>query len=271
MQYMRSVQFIFDRKNWMTNILLAGVSMLVPIVGPLVLSGYLFEVIDALRDDPEHQEYPDVDVNRLMDYLTRGVWPFLMQLVVGLIIGVPLGVVAMVFMFAGMAVAAATDKPALVLVCQLLMYLFVMVVALVSMFVTIPATLHAGLAREFNVGGMIAFVRDFNKRVFKELTLSVLFIMVAGFVAYIVGLLLFCIGIYFTIAAVVMAQYHLMFQLYELYLERGGTPVLSVAGPSHRRRPPRDEAHPDVEELGEPAEPDERIRPGDEDFSPRRP
>ena len=115
---------------------------------------------------------------------------------------------------------------------------------------------------------MIAFVRDFNKRVFKELTLSVLFIMVAGFVAYIVGLLLFCIGIYFTIAAVVMAQYHLMFQLYELYLERGGSPVLSVAGPPHRRRPPRDEAYPDQEEA---IEPDERVRRGDEGFSPPRP
>jgi hypothetical protein len=272
MQYMRSVQFIFDRQNWMTNILLAGVCMLVPIAGPMVLSGYLFEVIDALRLNAERQEYPDFDANRLMDYLTRGDWPIVMQLVLSLIIGVPLGLIAAVLMIGGVAIAAATKTPAWVPVFQFAMFLLIMIVTLLTMFVTMPAELHAGLAREFNFGGMMTFVRDFNKRVFRELALSILFIMAAIFVAEFVGMLLFCVGIYFTLAAVVMSQYHLKFQLYELYLERGGTAVIPAKGAWRRPGPPSDSAYPDEpEEAVEPDEPDERFRGGDEQFSPRRP
>src|SRR5258708_553169 len=138
MQYMRSLQFILDRKNWLTNILLGGVCMLVPILGHMVFSGYLFEVIDALRSDPEHQEYPDFDLNRIMESLTRGVWPILMRLVLSLIIGLPLGLIAGALMIVGVAVAASSNSPAIVVVFQLLIFVLILVVSILSAFVTLP-------------------------------------------------------------------------------------------------------------------------------------
>jgi hypothetical protein len=258
MEYMRSVQFIFDRKNWLTNVLLGGVCMLVPIVGPMVFMGYLFEVIDALKRDPEHKDYPDFDFNRLMDYLSRGVWPFLMQLVVGLIIGVPLVLVFGALSCLGAIVAGSSKTPEILVVFQLLAYALLFVGIIASIFVTFPAQLQAGLAREFNFSGMIAFVKDFNKRVFKELLISILFLVAIAIVAEFVGLALFCVGIYFTIAAVVMAQFHLKFQLYMLYLDRGGEPIIPAASTSqYAERPRREPKYPD-----EPEEPDERIQRG---------
>jgi hypothetical protein len=257
MQYMRSLQFIMDRKNWMTNILMCGVCMLVPIVGPIVFIGYLFEVIDALMRDPEHKDYPDFDFNRLTEYLSRGIWPFLMRVVLGLIIGLPLALIMFVLMIAGVAIAASTKTPAILLVFYLLMFVVILVVSVLSALVTLPAGLQAGLGREFNLSRVLPFVKDFNKRVFKEMLLAMLFLVAIALAAEFVGLLLFCVGIYFTIAAVIMAQHHLEFQLYQLYLERGGTPIVPAGGTSGWSEPPAGAPrYPDKDE------PDDRIRAG---------
>jgi hypothetical protein len=238
MQYLRSLQFIVERQNWMVNVLLGGVCMLVPILGPIVFIGYLYVVIDALRRDPEHKDYPDFDFNRLTDYLSRGIWPFLMQLVLSLVIGVPLGLILGVLMGVGTALAAGSKSTAMLVVFQLAMFVVILAVSILSAFVTFPAELQAGLAREFNFARMVAFVKDFNQRVFKEMLVSILFIVAIAVVAELVGLAIFCVGIYFTLAAVVMAQYHLKFQLYQLYLERGGTPVVPAGSASGWPEPP---------------------------------
>jgi hypothetical protein len=39
------------------------------------------------------------------------------------------------------------------------------------------------------------------------------------------GLLLCCVGILPATALILVAQYHLFYQLYELYLQRGGEPI----------------------------------------------
>jgi Protein of unknown function (DUF4013) len=249
MEYMRSLQFILERKNWITNILIGGVCLLVPIIGPIVFSGYLFEVIDALRSDPEHKEYPDFDFNKLMDYIMRGVWPFLMQLVLGLIVGVPLAIVGGCCGGIAGAIAAQANSQAIVLVFQFFFFVLILIVGITSALISFPAELQAGLGREFNFPRMIAFVKEFNKLVFKELLLSLLFIVAIAIVAEFVGLAMLCVGIYFTIAAVVMAQFHLKFQLYQLYLERGGTPVVRMGGASHAAEPLRGQPrYPDSDE-----------------------
>jgi uncharacterized membrane protein YedE/YeeE len=259
MQYMRSVQFIMDRANWLTNILLCGVCHIIPIIGQIVVQGYLFEVIESLHRDPEHKEYPDFDFNRFMEYLTRGVWPFLMALVVGLVIGVPLGLFAGCGMAIAIGIASATKSPAVIVIFYFLMILFAIAVGLLSVVVTWPATLQAGLQREFNVSAVIEFTKDFNKRVFKEMLLSALFVFAIALVAEFVGLLACVFGVLFTMTAVIFAQHHLFFQLYELYLERGGAPLSLAPGhPSRIQRDPDEPLYPDEDEG--PDEPDDRIR-----------
>ncbi len=257
MQYMRSLQFITDREKWKSNILMCAVCLLIPAVGAIVVSGYLFEVIESLKRDPEHKDYADFDFNRFMDYLMRGLWPFLMRLVVGLIIFLPLGLIAGILMVIGGAIAASANAPALLLVFQLLLFVVIIVVSIVSTLVIWPAEIQAGLGREFNFSRAVAFVKDFNKRVLKEMLLSVLFLVAVEFVAEFVGVLACCIGIYFTLAAAVMARHHLFFQLYMLYLERGGTPIIAAGSQSSTGAPGGDSSR-----SGEPGEPDDRFRAG---------
>jgi hypothetical protein len=226
-------------------------------------------VIESLKRDPDHVDYPDFDFNKFTEYLSRGVWPFLMRLVLGLIIGLPLGILAGVMMGVGVAVAVSTKTPGLIAVFYIFAFGFALVAGILSELVLLPAGLHAGLSREFNLGRAWSFTKDFNKRVWKEVLLSLLFVMAVGVVAEIVGILLFCVGFFFTVAAVVMAQHHLMFQLYMLYLQRGGAPIVPAGKPSRADDLLDDELPADDRrdaadrfrgEPGEPGEPDDRFR-----------
>jgi hypothetical protein len=223
MQYMRSFQFIMDRKNWMMNILMGGVCFLIPIIGPLVFLGWMYEVIESLHRDPEHRDYADFDFNRFSEYLSRGIWPFLVQLIVGAILAVPI-MIMYVLMFV-VVLAAAKDAPVLILFFYLLFMIVVIVLTIGSALISWPAGLYTGLNRGFNFGAIVAFVKDFSRRMLKETLLSMLFLMVAGLILGPLGFLLFCVGIYFVQAAISMSQHHLQFQLYELYLQRGGSPI----------------------------------------------
>src|SRR5690349_19837341 len=45
-RYLRAYQYIFDSPKWGTNVLLLAVCYLIPIIGPLVGSGYLFDLVE---------------------------------------------------------------------------------------------------------------------------------------------------------------------------------------------------------------------------------
>src|SRR5947209_3942067 len=87
MRYWAAYRFLWTSPSGWKNLLQASVCMLIPVIGPLVLVGYLHDVLLARLDtlDDDRLGYPDFDFSRLVDYLTRGVWPFLVSLVAGLV------------------------------------------------------------------------------------------------------------------------------------------------------------------------------------------
>jgi uncharacterized protein DUF4013 len=225
MEYFRAFRFPFESPNWIINLLLGVLWLfIVPVIGPIVWIGYEFEVIEALHCS-RGRSSPDFDFNRFMPYLLRGVWAFLLNLIVF--------VPALVFLMAGyvaliaVIAAAASDNMnglAATLVIVSIFVLFVAVFVLTSI-AQRPLILWAGLAQEFNLGAAWAFMRDFCGRAFKELILTQLFITVFGTLFGLAGAAFFCVGMYPAYAAVVMADFHLTYQLYELYLERGGSAI----------------------------------------------
>src|SRR5438045_654509 len=106
MRYMDSLKFVVSRPGWLVNLLLCALCALIPAIGGIVLLGYLFDVFDAVRRDPTTKTYPDFTFNRFMDYLMRGIWPFLAQLIIGLLVSIPIGFLAFLLML----VAGATAK-----------------------------------------------------------------------------------------------------------------------------------------------------------------
>ncbi len=262
MEYLLAYRFVFQSRNWVKNLLVGSLSLFVPIVGMMVFVGYLFEVIewlhrrrqedklpwverpdapaapppDAVQAEPRppatylqdaaEGAYPDFDVNRLQNYLTRGVWPFLVQLVVHLPVSflfIGLYVVAMVLV----GVGGATGGPVWVYVTIFLaVFALAVVLAIASMVLVVPLYLRAGLSRDFGSAFSMAYLKDFLSRVGKELILSQLYLQASGALLSVVGMLACYVGIFPAMALWTMAAHHLEYQLYELYLERGGAPIL---------------------------------------------
>jgi hypothetical protein len=66
---------------------------------------------------------------------------------------------------------------------------------------------------------------DFVKKTWLESILATLFIQLSGMVLMFIGLLALCIGLYPANALMLLAQCYMMYQLYELFLSRGGAPI----------------------------------------------
>jgi len=233
-EYMRAYQFIFENPNWKTNLLwlaLAGVvAGLVPGVGMLVyipLLGYMFEVIESLLASGG-RSYPDVDMNRIERYFYRGLWPFLVGMIVSMVatfVVMPLWYGALLAtIFSGAGVGGDTGKVLIVLAMPVLFLLLMVALAAIGV-VTLPFTLRAGFRQDFAEGFDFGWARDFWKRVGMDVVLANLFFFVTYSVLALLGTLAFCVGLYAAVAVATLAWSHLAYQLYSVYLSRGGTPV----------------------------------------------
>src|SRR5262249_3083653 len=101
MQYFEAYYFYFKSPKWWLNLLLAGVCLIVPgvgpILGPILLMGWTIPVLQ--RSPRQWRRGDDFDINKLGTYLTRGVWPFLVQLVISVPVTMLFGAVWFAFVF----------------------------------------------------------------------------------------------------------------------------------------------------------------------------
>ena len=253
-EYMRAYNFIFENPNWMTNVMWLALAMLiagvVPGIGILIyipLYGYMFEVIESLHLSGGRR-YPDLDMNRVERYFYRGIWPFLVGMIVGMVAGL-----LFVFVFYGGAIALALlaaamgDSEATVIVMVIAVPIYVIVSALVLAATTTliaPFIIRAGLAQDFGAAFDMAWARDYLKRTWMDTLLANLFWTVSYMVLIIVGMALFCVGMFVTIPIALLAATHLTFQCYSVYLSRGGTPIpLKPEPPPPMMMPPAPQYH----------------------------
>jgi hypothetical protein len=85
--------------------------------------------------------------------------------------------------------------------------------------------LRSGLAQDFAEGFNLDFLKSFLARVWKELLLGSLFLAMTGILAVLVGAAVFCVGVYFAASLLMLAQAHIWYQIYQIYLARGGKPI----------------------------------------------
>jgi hypothetical protein len=234
MRYSQAIRYIFTSPKWFYNLCAGAIAAIVPVVGDMVLLGYFFEIIESMHLHGE-EKYPDFDTNRLMNYLMRGLWPYLVALIVGLIVIMPL-VVVFVIVFVAVIFSAmppssgpksASPGPPIGLMLGMELG-FIGIILLVSIplaLVTVPLLLRAGLSQDFRTAFSWAWVRDFIGRMWREVLLMQLFVIVYSQAAQVVGLLACCVGALFARPLVLLTMGHLWYQLYQLYLQRGGTPI----------------------------------------------
>jgi hypothetical protein len=214
MDYMRMITYVFDNPNWFMTLLLGGLCSIIPVIGPIVLQGYRYETVIALLT-AGGGGYQDFNFDRFGDYLMRGLWPFLVTLALSFAL-VPFYLVIIIA-----AVAGGEDAGWLIGLVQMAM----LVIAPVAMLVLQPMLLRSALTQDFVQAFQVEWVKDFLKRVWVELLLGILFLGVASMVLVPLGLVACCVGLIFVAPIVALVQANMLFQVYSLYLSRGGTPI----------------------------------------------
>lgn len=218
MQFFKPFTFFIRKPNGFMNVLCGCVCVLIPVIGPIILLGYRAEVAESLEKDPDLEDYPDFDFNRFMEYLTRGLWPFLAELVVTVVAWLFIAIAAGV----GVVVAMSTSEPMYGLLVGALLLVPVTIVTMLLMW---PMELYTQLSGGFNFGATIRFTFRFLGRVWGQMLIAAL---VFGFLSTLLsfaGLLLCIVGVYPAAVIQSLAQQHYVAQLYRQYLDEGGEPI----------------------------------------------
>lgn len=224
MRYLRSYVFMLSGLNGVRNVLLSSICLLVPGLGLWIFLGYACEVLQALHD-PEAEGKGAFSWRRVGRYLERGWPPFLLVMsasVVGLLVAGLLGMVvwkeANLARQDGVHPATLAGTVAGVTLVSLIGLLGLMLVLALL-------TLWATFGQPWELGPLDRFMKDFCQRVGRELLLVEVFILATTPLVVLAGSMLCGVGALPALALIGLAQHQLLFQLYELYLSRGGQGV----------------------------------------------
>lgn len=224
MNYLGSFRDFFQSPKWLTNLLLAGLCSLIPVVGPMVLLGWLLGGFWG-RDTYQAATFPAFDFGRFGNYLTRGLWPMLVSLVAGVVIAPAMWLVCFVPLMCMSTLTGGhghhgSDGVALVMVPLMLGAMLAMIVAFGLLIK--PLMLRAALLQDFSKAFDFGWALHFLKCTWLECVLATVFLWFASLALALVGLMAICVGIYFVSGPIYFAVSHLDRQLYLLFLERGG-------------------------------------------------
>ena len=226
-QYFAALNYVFEHPDWAMSLLMGSVCMLIPILNSLIILGYRYEIVELKVRFPD-QLYPKFDFNRFSQYLTRGLWPFLIDFIVQFIINIPLQISIWIVILSVGAVMESDSQALVVAACVgipiliLMMILFLIALNLLL----IPITLRAGLSQDFGMAFNFPWIKDFLRKVGLQALLFNLFLIPVGFVLGIGGYMACCFGVLpvaFFLMGPVLAHYH--GQLYRMYLAKGGEPI----------------------------------------------
>jgi len=204
-------------KGWMT-LLLMTVCQLIPIVGPIVVLGYMIRRFASVRSGLGE---PDFQFDFFGEYLQIGLWPFLASLVVGLV-AIPLVLIGYSPL---LIIAIDPNSKGLVTFAIVLTILLFAVMILLLMMLSFPVILRSGLMMDFKAGFSKTFIVDFSKKVGVSLVLWIWLLTLISIIPIYLGVFALIVGFYFVATIAGFAQFHLVFQHYDLYLERGGEKI----------------------------------------------
>jgi hypothetical protein len=229
-EYFHAYQAVLASPNLMASLLWGSLAVLssqvIPFIGLMVWTGYLYECIDWLLAT-RGRRFPDFDPGRFGEYVTRGLWPSLVLIFLWFVFYAMFFVLYFgTILIVASAGASGEEYAALIMGAGLPLLMLAVAIVMICLLVGFtPLMLRAGMSQDLGVGMQVAWWRDFFRRVGLETVLTTLFVMVTGMIACVLGCALLLFGMYPAWSAVTMANAHLTWQLYELYLARGGEPI----------------------------------------------
>jgi hypothetical protein len=224
--YLVAFRYVFENPEWFVGIVLASLCFFIPVLGQVAIWGFFYEVVESLHRQPD-SIYPKFDFKRFGQYCVRGVWPFVLmqavQVTLQLILQLPIQ-----FSFQGMIILLATNTQVGAIVLGIgapLIILFLIVLGIAVSLLTAPMLLRAGLMQDIRQVFRLQWFKGYWKRVWVEEIMSALYLMIACAVLLPLGCLLFCVGFFAAWVVILVAGAHMKWQIYEIYLERGGEPI----------------------------------------------
>jgi hypothetical protein len=219
-----AVKDVFADPEWKHNVLFALIFMIIPIVGPMALSGWMCEVMQRkARRHP--QPIPYIDFGDFGEYIKRGVTVFLVQLVVSIPVLVLFYGFAALVAVAVVGVMSATNEP-LIGVAVGAVFGLIALLVLLSLGVVINAVhTRAELTENFSEALRLSEVLAYTKATFWRVLVKNFAFMFVAMGIIIVGMLACYIGLYPAAAVIQIAGMHLRFQVYDDYLVRGGSAI----------------------------------------------
>lgn len=209
----------------METIFTLSLLMLVPVYGQLVIWGYCYRIVEHLlfsteATTPPYQGYA---VNW---YMARSAWsgvPMLFLYVIGgmfvFFAGSSTLIISIVTAFGGPDSQAAVFGILFPVVVTLIVSSL-----LIGSGMLLVTTLRMALMQDFREGFRFAWLFDFWRKTWLEIVLSSCFLWVTFVLMMLAGSAFFCLGIAPAFVICYLAQSHIQFQLYRLYIRRGGKP-----------------------------------------------
>lgn len=208
----KAFTYVFDDENWLTKILLGGLFSLLSLILigiPFVL-GYMVEAVKNVMDGVPS---PLPEWDNLGEKFVKG----LMLALLLLIYQIPNVLLQCVPSGAAIALAQAADPETaenVMLVINSCQGCFSIVWGLLVAAITPAVFIKYALTEDFMVGFRFGELFDVIKADVGSYIIAILLTWVAGIVAFIVGLIGLCIGVFFTGFWSRLVQAHLYGQLY---------------------------------------------------------
>jgi hypothetical protein len=213
--------------NLLSGSLLLASTMIIPIIGQMIWLGFQTLVVRTLEKDRDPATLPRFDSHRISEYISLGVNPFVMSLIVGIISAFA----GMVISGLGIFVVSMSREPLAYLTVILPM---IPVIVGLTLY-TIPMVLFAQLqSKGLRIRGAFRFAHRMVRLIWPQMLVTIVIHYTIAMVLGTAGLLCCCVGIFPAQVVILMAQDHLALQLYDHYLERGGVPIGEEPEPDFR-------------------------------------
>lgn len=234
MKYVEPFTFLFKQPHAVMTLVIGTVLFFVPVVGPLVLMGWLVLVHRALMNG--EQEIPALTFDDFSRLLNLGLGPFVASMIFGLVLSMILTPAMMIPWF-GMGVAmplflqGGGDEAVMLIVMavgSLIFFLFFMGLMIVSGMFSKIILIRAELTPDVNESLKalsFSYIREFFRVAKKELFLATLGYTLGSIVLSFAGMLVLMVGAYPAAVLTMVAGAHFRAQLYAVYLAKGGTPL----------------------------------------------